>query len=88
VSRDDLTRSQLDQLLRRLGFQTGKRTESCEAYYHADSETLILLPAADAGAPVRPADLMSVRMRLVSKGLLDDDAFAGFVETGRLPLAS
>jgi len=88
VSRNDLTHGQMDQLLRRLGFQVGKRTESCDAYYHAESETLILLPAADASTPMRSADLMSVRLRLVSNGFLEEDAFAGFLENGTLPLAS
>ncbi len=64
-NRNNLTRGQLDRLLRHMGFETGKRTESCDAYYHAESETLILLPVADASEPVRPADLMSVRLRLV-----------------------
>jgi hypothetical protein len=88
MSRNDLTHGQLDQLLRRLGFQVGKRTESCDAYYHAESETLILLPAADTNAPVRSADLMSVRLRLVNNGFLGDDTFVGFLEDGTLPLAS
>ena len=87
-NRNDLTRGQLDRLLRHMGFETGKRTDSCDAYYHAETETLILLPVADAGEPVRPADLMSVRLRLVGNGFLAEDAFAAFLTDGTLPLAS
>jgi len=83
-----ITYGDLDKLLRSLEFDAGKRTDACASYYHAASGTLILLPVGSPTKQAKATDIESVRLRIVSNGLLDENSSNDFFATGHLPLAS
>lgn len=80
-----LTYAQLDRLLGTLGFTPAKPKKPAKIYEHANSEMLLLLAKERPSAPVRQADLISVRRHLVDGGFLSEEAFDTFMAAGSLP---
>ncbi len=79
-----ITYGQLHQLLLDLQFVDEPAERPWTVYRHGETNTLILLARRKATLPARKADLVSVRRHLVEKGLLEEDAFEGFLSHGRL----
>lgn len=86
-SQNDITFEGLKDFLLRIGFETSVQSENSLALQHPDSGTLILLSIPKDGQTVRPADLLSVIVRLEYQGLVDEAALNLF-RAGKLPLAS
>lgn len=61
--------------------------DSSLAFHHRDSGTIIVLSIPRDGRSVRPADLLSVLIRLENQGLVDDSVLDQF-KSGKLPMAS
>ncbi len=81
------TYKELDELLMILQFRGAESEDRSKTYWHERSDTLILLPASKATQPVAESDLTSVQVRLVGRGLLNENTFDAFVEKGTLPAA-
>ena len=85
-NQSEITFEGLKQFLCGIGFDQPVRIENALAFQH-NSGTLILLTIPDDGRTVRPADLLSVLVRLENQGLIDDSASKQF-RSGLLPKAS
>ena len=81
------TYKELDELLAILQFRGARSKDRSRTYWHERTNTIILLPASQPTQPVAESELASVQARLVGKGLLKENAFDAFVETGALPAA-
>ncbi len=81
------TYKELDKLLMILQFRGAESEDRSKTYWHERSDTVILLPASKPSHLVADSDLTSVQVRLVGRGLLNENAFDAFVQTGRLPAA-
>lgn len=86
-NQSEITFNGLKEFLVRIGFEPSFQSETSLAFQHPDSGTLILLSIPDDGQSVRPADLLSVLVRLECQGLVDDATIRQF-RAGKLPLAS
>lgn len=81
------TYKELDDLLTILQFRGAESKDRSRTYWHERSDTIILLPASKPTQPIAESDLTSVQVRLVGRGLLEEDAFDEFMQTGALPAA-
>ena len=86
-SPDELTFDGLKRLLFKLGFAQLKVLDRFIALEHGKSGTIIVLSIPDDARTVRPADLLSVWVRLESNCLASEDVIEQLT-IGRLPLAS
>lgn len=86
-SQDEITFDGLQQFLCRIGFDQPAKMDSSLAFHHRDSGTIIVLSIPRDGRSVRPADLLSVLIRLENQGLVDDSVLDQF-KSGKLPMAS
>lgn len=85
-SQSEITFDGLKQFLCDIGFEQPVKIENSLAFQH-DTGTIVLLSIPDDGRTVRPADLLSVLMRLEHQGLIGDAALKQF-RSGVLPKAS
>ncbi len=83
----ELTFDGLRRLLLKLGFSEPKTIRNCLALEHPASGTIIVLTIPADARTVRPADLLSVWVRLEANGLASE-AVIDQLKIGRLPLAS
>ncbi len=84
-----ITNQDLNFLLIHLGFQPSiESVNQYRAWKHAESNTLILLPANKLHEPPLKADLSSMGYRLDFNGLLTKGEFEEFQQTGKLPVTS
>lgn len=86
-SQDNITFENLQRFLIDVGFEQPVKVEDSLAFQHAESGTLIILAIPPDGNSVRPADLLSVLVRLESEGLASSPVLKQF-RAGKLPLAS
>lgn len=86
-NRAQATTASMQQYLIAIGFESFVEVGHSLAFRHADSGTVVTLTTNDASELVRPADFLSIKFRLESKGLVSDDAVAE-LNQGKLPIAS
>ena len=86
-NQDELTFDGLQKFLFRVGFEQPARIKQSLAYKHPESGTIIVLSIPIDNRSIRPADLLSVLMRLEYAGLANDAELQQF-RAGKLPLAS
>ena len=86
-SQNEISFDGLQEFLRSIGFDQSVRMNNSLAFHHRGSGTIITLTIPADGEAVRPADLLSIAMRLESQGLVDGAVLEQF-KLGRLPLAS
>jgi predicted RNA binding protein YcfA (HicA-like mRNA interferase family) len=77
---DNIIFADLEKLLLRLGFVNCPSTGTQRVFQHADSETVIVLPAYETDELVRPIHLVGMRKILVENGLITSAAFDGYME--------
>lgn len=71
-----------------LGFEeTEAKVAGTKVLYHRSSKTVLVFTEMPPGDPVRPADYLSVLVRLEYQGLVSEDALDE-LRQGRLPKAS
>ena len=83
----EVTFERLKQFLLTIGFEQPARANNTLAFHHRESETIVMLTVPDDGRSVRPADLLSILVRLENKGLVPESVLAQF-RLGKLPAAS
>lgn len=83
----EITFDKLKQFLLTIGFAQPARVNNTLAFHHSESETLVMLTVPDDSQSVRPADLLSILVRLENKGLVPESVLAQF-KLGKLPAAS
>ncbi len=66
--------------LLRLGFRRASGEQLRHVYGHGPTHTVIALPDRADSDPLQTIDLLSLRRRLVKRGLVDEDSFAAFFE--------
>jgi hypothetical protein len=78
MKRTDVTYSQLDKVLRSLGFscRPTKRPPPGRFYEHKESGAIIILPTFDESERVYEHHLVAVRTELDNFGLADPSVFA------------
>ena len=77
---EEITFSDLDKLLSRLGFTTPPTTGSQTVFQHTASNTLIILPHYEPQEILRQIHLLGTQKILIEKGLISKAAFQGFME--------
>ena len=77
-SQVEITFDSLKQFLVRVGFEQAAKMNHSLAFQHQESGTLIILSIPEDGRSVRPADLLSVEMRLENQGLVDEATLSQF----------
>ena len=83
-----ITFAQLRRYLLALGFEElAAAVPGTKTMYHRSSKTLLVFTATPPSEPVRPADILSVLVRLEYQGLVSDEALDE-LRKGRLPKAS
>jgi hypothetical protein len=87
VNPNEITFAQLRRFLVDLGFEQPASLQQSHAFIHSASGVVLIVSAADDHGPVRPADLLSVWMRLEREGLASEAALQAF-RRGQLPKAS
>jgi len=86
-SQDEITFDGVKHYLCRVGFDQPIKLNRTLAFQHSVSGTLIMLSIPPDGRTIRPADLLSMQMRLEKDGLVDDAALAQ-LKSGQLPDAA
>jgi hypothetical protein len=86
-SRNNLTFEGLKRFLFSIGFNQHARTDQALAFHHGESGTLFMLSIPSDGRTVRPADLLSLSIRLERQGIVSDSVL-NEIKSGKLPLAS
>ena len=77
---EDITFSDLEKLLFRLGFVSGVTAGTQKIFQHSTSDTVLLFPAYQPQEPLRAIHLVGVQKMLVEKGLITPAAFEGALE--------
>jgi hypothetical protein len=71
-----ITYSQLEELLRSLGFSLRGVMEKNKVYYHEETGALVIFPEFPPDDPVLPRHLLGVRSILQAYGIADPADFA------------
>lgn len=90
MSKEDqgkITFERLKQFLVAIGFDQPATVGGTLAFHHHESETLVMLSIPNDGVSVRPADLLSVLVRLERQELVSESVLTQF-RNGKLPMAS
>jgi len=77
----------LVQFLKEIGFEDTGIISSSQMLRHRESDTILAIAVPENGHSVRPADLLSIIVRLESQGIADEKTLDQF-RAGKLPLAS
>ena len=77
----------LTQFLTRIGFEQSARLSNSIAFHHQRTGTIVMVSIPEDRVTVRPADLLSISMRLENQGLVDNSMLSE-LRLGRLPKAS
>ena len=86
-SQGKITYPQLKRFLIGLGFEEPAAVHPNPAFVHRKSGTVLILSSPTPSDRVRPADLLSVLVRLEHEGLASEDVLQQF-RLGNLPKAS
>jgi len=84
---NEMTFDGVQQFLLDIGFDQPVPINSSLLFHHHESDTFIILSIPDDEYTVRPADVLSVAMRLDGQGLVGAAALDQF-KSGKLPMAS
>jgi hypothetical protein len=87
ANQGEITFTHLRDFLVGLGFEQPASLQQSHAFLHRKSGVVLMVSAARDTGPVRPADLLSVLMRLECEGLASEADLQQF-RSGRLPKAS
>ena len=80
-----VTNGQLRELLGELGFESRESVEpKCLVLEHPVSKARVLLPSNKDNEDARSADIISIRIHLLYRGHLSQEAFEHFVDHGQL----
>jgi hypothetical protein len=82
-----ITYAQLTDFLTGLGFEQAAVSKKSQALVHRKSGTTLILAKPPPSKPVRPADLLSVLVRLEYQGLASESQLQD-IRLGKLPKAS
>jgi hypothetical protein len=74
--------AKLRQLLLERGFRQVEFSDRAVGFQHDESDTLIVLPLYRANQVVLPHHLLSVRVQLDGRGLMEGDEFDELVASG------
>ena len=77
----------LQDFLREIGFDQSVKINNSLAFHHRESGAIITLTVPTDGRTVRPADLLSISMRLEAQGLASETVLDQ-IKSGKLPVAS
>ncbi len=87
ASQSEIDFDSLQRFLKSVGFcQTAKVNHSL-AFLHHQTGTLVTLAIPENGRDVRPADLLSILVRLENQNIVDETILNQF-RMGKLPVAS
>jgi len=86
-SQNEISFGGLQDFLRDIGFDQSVKINNSLAFHHRQSGTIITLSIPADGRTVRPADLLSVAMRLEAQGLVGESVL-NQIKSGKLPMAS
>ena len=86
-SQDEISFDGLQKFLTSIGFQKTVQINQTLAFHHSESGTIVTLTIPQNGHKVRPADVLSIIVRLENQGLVDESMLGQF-RAGKLPLAS
>ncbi|MEZ6110196.1 MAG: hypothetical protein R3C99_04155 [Pirellulaceae bacterium] len=86
-NQSEVTFDGLVQFLGQVGFRQSTKINDSLAFYHQDSGTVVVLSVPQDGLVVRSADLLSILVRLETKGIVDTAAVQQ-LKSGKLPKAS
>jgi len=86
-SRDKIEFDKLQKFLGEVGFDKSVRLNETIAFHHSQSGTIVTLAVPKNGQDVRPADMLSILVRLENAGLVGETELQDF-RNGTLPLAS
>lgn len=77
----------LQRFLINIGFKKFGQVRNTLAFQHPESGTIVTLAIPNDGHTVRPADLLSILVRLECEGLVDE-SIMDQLRIGKLPMAS
>jgi hypothetical protein len=80
MSRNPFTYQQLDDVLHHLGFSRERLEPKWLRYFHAPSQTEIILVEKKPADPVRSSDAWSAREHLLQKGLIGEEELDRLME--------
>lgn len=80
---DHLTQGQLDDLLRKLGYQLSETENGPRVWTNSEFDAVMLLPVIPAERPARRHHLMTLRRISVEKGIIESEKFDDLVEQVR-----
>jgi hypothetical protein len=83
----EITYAHLTGYLAGLGFEQAAAGEKSQAFVHRKSGAVLILASPPKSKPVRPADLLSVLVRLEYEGLASESELQE-IRLGKLPKAS
>ena len=86
-SQGEITFEKLKRFLLEVGFDQSACVSNTLAFHHRESGALVMLSIPKDGKSVRPADLLSVLIRLENYGLVSQSVLGQF-KRGKLPMAS
>ena len=86
-SQDKINFDGMQKFLTSIGFKKAGHVNKSLAFHHPDSGTIVTLAIPEDGQEVRPADLLSILVRLERQGLVEESMLEQF-RIGKLPLAS
>jgi len=87
TNHDKIEFGNLQKFLAEIGFERSMRMNGTIAFHHSESGTIVTLSIPENGRDVRPADLLSIIVRLENAGLVGESELQEF-RSGKLPLAS
>ncbi len=83
----EITFSQLQAFLASLGFDRPAKVNRSHAFCHRSSGVVLIVTVPAKGERVRPADLLSILVRLENEGLANESQL-DLIRLGQLPKAS
>lgn len=86
-SQNSVTFDRLKDYLERIGFNRSLAMESTVAFHHDDSGVIVTLSVPEDGVSIRPADLLSILVRLESNGIETEDGIQK-LRQGEIPIAA
>lgn len=87
TNENDIDFQGLKHFLKGIGFEEIGKSGTALMLKHQESDTIVALTIPENGYSVRPADLLSIIVRLECQGIADEKTLERF-RAGKLPLAS
>ncbi|MCC7336787.1 MAG: hypothetical protein IT422_16975 [Pirellulaceae bacterium] len=87
ANENDIDFQGLKHFLKGIGFEEVGNPDTSLILKHQESDTIVAITVPENGHSVRPADLLSIIVRLEYQGIADEKTLEQF-RAGKLPLAS